>query len=163
MDHPGLAIACAESVAFLYLLHQVPSQVLSNPVPKSPPYLAQDYFLPFEKERNLASILAFLSCTKHDPNRIPALCVKEDQHKMSLEVFVAVNEERVSSASQERSSIKKSLQFIFDAVPASVESKTLLPSFSSLKQPNGDFRQGTMTVKSSLLSSRYALIVFLSA
>lgn len=85
--HP--TIARAESIALLYLLHSVPTQPSSN----NPDQLQfrQGYSLPFIKERNLVSTLAFLAKTNNDPDYIPAVCVKEDPESSSISVLLAVN------------------------------------------------------------------------
>jgi hypothetical protein len=38
---------------------------------------SNQYSLPFERKRNLCSILVFLSCAEDNPGRIPALCLHE--------------------------------------------------------------------------------------
>ncbi|KAH7184574.1 uncharacterized protein B0J16DRAFT_319377 [Fusarium flagelliforme] len=83
-------ILCAENICLLFLLHSVPS------VPKATPLGGDQiseagYSLPFEKERALASTLAFLSSIREDPNRIPALCIESASASCSLRVHIAVN------------------------------------------------------------------------
>jgi hypothetical protein len=83
-------VLCAENISLLFLLHSVPS------VPKATPLGGDQigeagYSLPFEKERGLASTLAFLSCIREDPNRIPALCIESVSGSCSLKVHIAVN------------------------------------------------------------------------
>ncbi|KAJ4248096.1 hypothetical protein NW762_012866 [Fusarium torreyae] len=83
-------VLCAENIALLFLLHSVPC------VPKATPInVAQireaGYVLPFEKERGLASTLAFLSSLRDDPNRIPALCIESVPDADALKIHIAVN------------------------------------------------------------------------
>jgi hypothetical protein len=84
------AVLCAENISLLFLLHSVPS------VPKATPIVRDQtseagYSLPFEKERGLASTLAFLSSIREDPNRIPALCIESVPDVCALKVHIAVN------------------------------------------------------------------------
>lgn len=120
---PTLAVACAESIAFLYVLHKVPKQPSVNPIPDSQLQQSDGHLLPFEKERHLASILAFLSYTGTDSNRIPALYVRENQQDMRLEVILAVNEEEYLSGSQAREYTKDCLKSISAALAVSLEGR----------------------------------------
>ncbi len=83
------ASTCVEKIAILRFLHDVPKLPFTNPVASSS--FSNQYSLPFERERNLCSTLAFLSCTEDDPDRIPALCLHECPTKPALNVLVAVN------------------------------------------------------------------------
>ncbi|KAH6959822.1 hypothetical protein BKA56DRAFT_599587 [Ilyonectria sp. MPI-CAGE-AT-0026] len=71
------SIACAENISLLYLLHSVPSPPIRSPINAQQTPKA-GYSLPFDKERSLASTLAFLCSIRDDPNRIPAVCIEED-------------------------------------------------------------------------------------
>ncbi|KAK8039835.1 hypothetical protein PG993_008246 [Apiospora rasikravindrae] len=86
----SLATKCAESIALLHLLHSVPVQPHANK-PSQLPAFKDGYTLSFEQERHLAGVLAFLSSTKKDPNRIPAVCLREKRKPASLDVLLAVN------------------------------------------------------------------------
>lgn len=120
---PTLAVACAESIAFLHVLHQVPQLPSTNPIPDSQLQQSDGHLLPFEKERHLASILAFLSSTRTDANRIPALYVRENQQDMRLEVILAVNEEKYQSGNQARKRMKDCLKSISAALVVSLEGR----------------------------------------
>lgn len=85
------ANTCAEKIAILRLLHEVPEPPFKNPPAGASSSFSNQYSLPFERERNLCSTLAFLSCTADDPDRIPALCLHECPTKPALNVLVAVN------------------------------------------------------------------------
>lgn len=53
-----------------------------------------EYILSFERERSLASALAYISNIEDDPNHIPAVCIEEDHHpwnKSSHRILLAVN------------------------------------------------------------------------
>lgn len=91
MDHEqNPAISCAENTGLLFLLHRVPCVPKTTPINRS---LVRErgYDLPFDKERGLASTLAFLSSRRDDPNRIPALCVENVPDSHALRIHVAVN------------------------------------------------------------------------
>lgn len=128
---PTLALTCAESIAFLSILHMAPEEPFANPIPDSQLQQSEGHLLPFEKERHLASTLAFLSCTKRDPNRIPALYVRENQQAMKLEVVLAVNAENHLSGIETRDTIKASLQSILGALAVSLQGKSSSSSSSS--------------------------------
>jgi hypothetical protein len=84
------AVLCAEDISLLFLMHSVPSVPKATPVHRDQTSEA-GYSLPFEKERGLASTLAFLSSVREDPNRIPALCIESVPGACALKVHVAVN------------------------------------------------------------------------
>jgi hypothetical protein len=106
------AIQCAEDIALLHLLHPVFTPPFDNPVSNTPAR-QEGYTLPFDRERGLASTLAFLSRTKDDPNHIPAVCVAEDTESESLKVLLAVNKSRQEDGNQALQEIKKNFEKIF--------------------------------------------------
>ncbi|KAH7118261.1 hypothetical protein B0J13DRAFT_652222, partial [Dactylonectria estremocensis] len=86
----SLTITCAENISLLFLLHSVPTPPVRTPIKRSQ-ILEAGYSLPFDKERSLASTLAFLSSIRDDPNRIPAVCVQEDPDSEGLNIILAIN------------------------------------------------------------------------
>lgn len=84
------AVTCAENISLLFLLNPKPSCPIRVPVnaERGP---TVGYSLPFEKERSLASTLAFLCSIRDDPGRIPALCIEENANSAGLNIIVAVN------------------------------------------------------------------------
>ncbi|KZF22632.1 hypothetical protein L228DRAFT_282727 [Xylona heveae TC161] len=93
---------CAENIALFSILHSFRNAgpVQSVPFPPSSNALdrvlaCQDgYALSLDKERGLASILAFLAQTENDRNHIPAVCIEQSADLLNLNVFVAVNRTR---------------------------------------------------------------------
>jgi hypothetical protein len=95
MSSPLPAVAVAECIAFLEILHgTTPTLPCANLRPASLDHGDDRYQLPFDKERDLTGTLAFLSNIKNNPNRIPAVCIREDQQQNMLQLFVAVNQEK---------------------------------------------------------------------
>lgn len=119
MSH--LAVGRAESIALLHLLHSVPSLPSSNQHGSTLP--DQGYSLPFRKERDLVSALAFLSCTKDDPNRIPAVCIKHNTAEEIIDVLIAVNKHRANDGSTVLRELKESFEMIF-TILSRVSSRT---------------------------------------
>ena len=62
---PPPAVACAESIALLALLHTVPTLPSCNPTNDAHSH-RRGYVLSFERERSLAGVLAFLSSMDDD-------------------------------------------------------------------------------------------------
>jgi hypothetical protein len=112
MAHEQIAqISCAENISFLSLLHPVPTQPKSNPLKSLS--ASQGHTLPFDKERGLASTLAFLSSTRDDPNHIPAVCIGEVPDSSCLNVFLAVNKSRRSDGDDILRDLKRGFEQIF--------------------------------------------------
>ncbi|KAF2685019.1 hypothetical protein K458DRAFT_486710 [Lentithecium fluviatile CBS 122367] len=111
-NFPHPAIACAESISLLYLLHSVPTPPSSNRLDYLP--LHQEvYTLSFTRERNLAGTLAFLSNTKDDPDHIPAVCVMEDLESSSLSILLAVNRGKPGDGNVVLQEIKRGFESIY--------------------------------------------------
>ncbi|KAI0897286.1 hypothetical protein F4806DRAFT_507802 [Annulohypoxylon nitens] len=126
------AIICAERIAALHFLHHVPVDPSSNPV-TTVQSRSVGYTLPFEKERDLASTLAFLALFKDDNNHIPAICIEEDPDAAYINVLLAVNKLRYDSGQQMLADLKNSFDEIFslldqDYVKKSRPSDILHPS-----------------------------------
>lgn len=106
------AVTCAENVALLYLLHSVPVPPSRNEI-SNHPVRTGSYLLPFHRERDLASTLAFLSNTKDDSNHVPALCIEENPDSESLNVMLAVNRAKWEDGNEVLHNLKQSLEEIF--------------------------------------------------
>ncbi|KAF2850021.1 hypothetical protein T440DRAFT_112881 [Plenodomus tracheiphilus IPT5] len=110
MQPPSPALSCAESIALLHLIHSVPTPPSSNAVN----HLLQtqdNYTLPFLKEQDLVSTLAFLANTKVDTNHIPALCVKETS--ASIHVLIAVNKTSKEDGNSNLQELKRDFDRLF--------------------------------------------------
>ena len=83
-------VACAEAIALLRLLHEVPADVSRND-PGLAPIRHDNYVLPFDRERQFVGACAFLACIQEDPRSVPAVCVQEDRDAQLLSLIVAVN------------------------------------------------------------------------
>lgn len=121
MSGPAPAVAAAECIAFLEILHRTPHQPCKNLRTASLNNRDTRYQLSFEKERDLASILAFLSSTKTDRNHIPALCLREDGLKQALELLIAVNEERPNDGIKILNETHKSFERLLQTIRPSYE------------------------------------------
>ncbi|KAF2439277.1 hypothetical protein P171DRAFT_317130, partial [Karstenula rhodostoma CBS 690.94] len=99
-------------IALLYLLHSVPLPPSRNEINRHP-VLHGSYSLSFNRERDLTSILAFLSHTMNDSDHVPALCVEEDPGSVSLNVVLAVNKKKWEDGNEILYSLKQSLEGIF--------------------------------------------------
>ena len=110
---PSPASACAEKIAILHLLHEVPTLPSTNAGPGPSSSFSKQYSLPFERERDLCSTLAFLSCTKDDPSRIPALSLQECPEKPALNVLLAVNSSQYGDGLQTLRNIEAGFEKIF--------------------------------------------------
>ncbi|KAG8157917.1 hypothetical protein KVR01_012189 [Diaporthe batatas] len=104
MGNPA-SLSCAENIALFHFLHAdrgrdgelrkdaVPSLPSVAPV-EALPTDHKNYILSFDRERSLASALAFISQIEDDPDHIPAVCIREDHSlpaKPSLRILLAVN------------------------------------------------------------------------
>ncbi|CAH0020820.1 unnamed protein product [Clonostachys rhizophaga] len=85
------AVNIAEDISILFLLHQVVELPTSNAVIPPKGHRPTEYSLPFEKERDLTIILAYISCIRDNPNRVPALCIRENKASNQLDILFAVN------------------------------------------------------------------------
>ncbi|KAI1442780.1 hypothetical protein F5Y02DRAFT_238571 [Annulohypoxylon stygium] len=126
------AIICAERIAALHFLHHVPVDPSTNPVTTVQSRTA-GYTLPFEKERDLASTLAFLALFKDDNNHIPAVCIEEGPNAAYINVLLAVNKLGYDGGQQMLADLKNSFDGIFslldqDYVKKSRPSDALHPS-----------------------------------
>jgi len=108
------AIRCAENIALLRILHNIPQKRLKNS-PSSLAFRNEEYNLPFDREHHLTGVLAFLSCLKDDPCRIPAVSVRECQEgsSMKLDVLVAVNRKNTGDGKHALRKIVEGFEPIF--------------------------------------------------
>lgn len=121
------AVTCAENISLLHLLHSVPVSPFSNPINTS--LIRQgNYSLSFTQERDLASILAFLSSIKEDPNHIPALCIEECVDSSSLKVLLAVNKTRWGDGKGNLQNIKHRFDEMFAILSAVSEGVSMSSS-----------------------------------
>lgn len=81
-------IRCAENIALLSVLGQVPAAPSRNGLGRSPVFSPRRSLL-LQAERDLCSTLAFISSIKDDRNRVTAVCVQEEES--SLRVLIAAN------------------------------------------------------------------------
>ena len=109
---PAPAIACAESISLLHLLHSVPTLPSSNAIDCLLVH-RKDYTLSLEKELSLANTLAFLSNVKDDPNHISAVCIEERPKSASLSVLLAVNRVKRDDGNQFLQTLKQDFETIF--------------------------------------------------
>jgi hypothetical protein len=117
------SIVCAENISLLFLLHSVPSVPKATPIRKDQTNEA-GYSLPFEKERELASTLAFLSSIREDPNRIPALCIENVPDVCALKVHIAVNKSSFDDGNTDLSEMNRALSEILSQL---TDSACLVP------------------------------------
>ncbi|KAH7231274.1 uncharacterized protein BKA55DRAFT_598563 [Fusarium redolens] len=113
-------ILCAENISFLFLLHGVPSMPKTSPIDKDQIPEA-GYNLPFDKERGLASTLAFLSSIRDDPNRIPALCIESIPGVCALKVHLAVNKKGFDDSNTDLLEMKLALSRILASLSQHTE------------------------------------------
>ncbi|KAK6825772.1 hypothetical protein PG987_013266 [Apiospora arundinis] len=106
---------CAESIAYLHMLHTVPTQPRPNCLSDFTEN-REGYTLSFEQERHLASALAFLSSIQNDSNYIPAVCVKENRQPSSLEVFLAVNKGQWDDGNDILEGMKQGFEKLFEVL-----------------------------------------------
>lgn len=119
MTPQAAAIACAENIAVLHLLHSEASSrfstlssPFSNPVED---YHSQraGYTLPFDKEKSLVGILAFLAHPNDDPNTIPAVCIEENPGAKGIKVLLSVNKASADDGKQILDDLKLRFNGIF--------------------------------------------------
>lgn len=138
MEGPA-SLSCAENIALLHFLHagrkegtigkgSVPARPSVAPV-ESLTIHRDDYVLSFERERSLASALAYLSNINDDPNRIPAICIEENHRpggKSSLQILLAVNKSECKDGDKFLQTIKTSFEGIFATLSQVADDSKLL-------------------------------------
>lgn len=111
-DRP-LSVTCAESIAFLYFLHRVPTPPSDNLIESPPTGFAGKYTLAFQEERNLASALAFLSSISDNPNHISAVSILDDVTTGSLNILAAINKAKLDDGNHILQQLKDGFEAIF--------------------------------------------------
>lgn len=121
------AVTCAEDISLLHLFHTVPVLPFSNTIDTS--RIRQgSYSLSFTEERDLASILGFLSSIVDDPNHIPALCLEESTDS-SLNVMLAVNKISCGDGNVLLQNLKQKLDEIFAILSEVSEGRLQAPCY----------------------------------
>lgn len=129
------SLSCSENIALFHLLHAGRGKdgVLSkDSVPALPsvnlvealPNHRDEYILSLERERSLASALAYISNIDDDPNHIPAVCIEEDHRprdKSSLRIMLAVNRSGRKDGDEMLQRIKIGLERIFAEISQVVD------------------------------------------
>ncbi|KAJ0103731.1 hypothetical protein J7T55_000240 [Diaporthe amygdali] len=129
-------IACAENIALFHFLHAVRGKngaISKDSVPVRPSVdpiegvsiCRNEYSLSFERERSLASALAFLSRIRDDPEHIPAICIEEDHcpgAEASLRILLAVNRATCKDGDGMLQEIKKGFEGLFAVLSQSADS-----------------------------------------
>ncbi|GAB0136357.1 hypothetical protein EsDP_00004660 [Epichloe bromicola] len=105
---------CAENVAILRLLHSVPVPPSRN-LMDDRSIRHDGYSLPFDRERELVGVVAFLSSLTDDSEHIPAVCVEEKHAPSSqgAQVLLAVNRKSPYDGDGTLALIRRGLQSIF--------------------------------------------------
>ncbi|CAJ2511764.1 Uu.00g073890.m01.CDS01 [Anthostomella pinea] len=126
--------SCAGRFFANHLLKLLLSQIVlrydikpdTKPRPQNPPSsnlevsttgsIANGYSLPFERERLLASSLAFLSSISDGPHHIPAIGIEEAPKAGHLSVLIAVNKASPDDGEHILQELKKGFEGIFSLV-----------------------------------------------
>jgi hypothetical protein len=108
------AITCAENIALLHFLHEIPVQPSAENVDQ----LLEDdrRTIPLKQESRLAGMLATLSAIREDVDRVSAVAVRELPQHRSLEILVAVNKSRPSEGNKYLEDIGKAFHRVFDVL-----------------------------------------------
>lgn len=106
------ATMCAERIALSSFFHQVPASPTRNAVDLSS-IDQENYVLPFDKERGLTEVLAFLAKTKDGPDHVPAVCVEQDLSRTALNVILAINKSNHADGNDLLQGLKISFEEIF--------------------------------------------------
>lgn len=93
---PLADVSCAETIALLRLLHEVPAPPSGNEA-SSAPIRHENFAMPFDRERQFVGACAFLSCIRADMKLVPAVCQQEVPETNSLNLFIAVNKREPNS------------------------------------------------------------------
>ncbi|PKS11267.1 hypothetical protein jhhlp_003029 [Lomentospora prolificans] len=107
------SVSCAKNIALLRFLHEIPELPTRNQRNRVP-FRDEDYQLPFDRERQLAGILAFLSRVKDDPYRVPAISLQECPKGRSVNVLIAVNRKSAADGKVAVQKIADGFQRIFE-------------------------------------------------
>ncbi|RKU41611.1 hypothetical protein DL546_002722 [Coniochaeta pulveracea] len=105
-----------ENVALLLFLTVCPSSPSTNPLPPLADSQGPVRTLSFERERSLASGLAFLAGPSDNPNHIVAACVEENSSKDGLSVLLAINKARPRDAEGVLDTTRHGLQGVLNVL-----------------------------------------------
>lgn len=101
-----------EQIALSSFFYDVPSKPVRNHINEQ--FLDQnDYILPFDKERSLADIVAFLSKTKDGHDHIPAAALEQDPSGKSFNVLLAINKRTWGDGDDILSKLKEEFEVVF--------------------------------------------------
>ena len=118
--HQSQAVVCAENSALLCLLRECPNAPSLHVPPANLAAPDPTRILSFERERTLASNLAFITSISNDPNHITAVCIEEPPRRGPeagrMKVLVAINKKAEESASAAMKKIASGLESIFDVL-----------------------------------------------
>ncbi|KAI1269524.1 hypothetical protein F5Y18DRAFT_422473 [Xylariaceae sp. FL1019] len=106
------ALARAENIALLYLLHRVPEPPSKNPRLDCETPLGQ-HTLTLGDERRICSTLAFLAYPKDDPNRVAAVCLQEDINAECINIILSINKRTQTGEHGTLLLLKKNFEMIF--------------------------------------------------
>jgi hypothetical protein len=113
---------CAANIAVLDLLHSVPIPPVENSI-EGINHRRHAYSLPFEEERRLTNILAFLSSIKDDYRHIPAIAILEGLQPFKLSLLIAVNKQSHDDGKYDLQQIKAGFDGVFVALSQSPRSE----------------------------------------
>lgn len=116
----------AENVAFLSILNPTPSLPSSNATPAAANTTGPVRILSFERERSLASGLAFLSGISNGSNHVTALCVEEQPGKDGITLVLAINKAQPPEEENMLKTIQQGLQGIVDLLSTIRQGASLL-------------------------------------
>ncbi|KAM0321482.1 hypothetical protein ACHAQA_010096 [Verticillium albo-atrum] len=122
-------IICAENIALLQFLHNVPAQP-STRILRAAVEHDGHRALSLKQERQLTGVLAVLSSIREDANLITAVAVREvrpseeQQHHTSLEALVAVNKSKFSDWDDYLDSVCDGLGRIFNTLSRATRGKS---------------------------------------
>lgn len=106
-----MSIPYVQYIGLLNVLHSVPLPPALNPNTFSA-FHREGYTLPFDSERRLARILAFLASASDGPVAIPAVCLAQEGEPPCLQVLLAVNKSNLSSNREVHLRMKEELDQI---------------------------------------------------
>lgn len=121
-----------EAISLLHLLHKVPARPSKNLPSITPVFPSESYSLPLEKERSLASGLAFLCGIFLDSFSVPALYIHENVQNESLQVFVAINKKDHNDPENILQDVTQRLQRVVSRLAVSDQGKQPPPQSQSV-------------------------------
>lgn len=116
------AIRCAENIAILRLLHDVPVQPSLREIHLLPGNTTRR-ILPLEQENQLTSVLALLSALRDDTRHVTATAFRERSRPQGLEILVAINKASPTDGDEYLKEIKAGLHRIFCEISSATEGR----------------------------------------